>query len=159
MDGSVIILALLALAVFMLVKAGIMRAADARLRARLAPVTAKVTNRGDSPQVSIFVSEDSNGQRTERRDVSYTGSYDYEVGGRRYAGTHESPSPVFTQAQMPPRTITVYYDRHDPSVSRLSATIPDDRPKYFALFGAVVLAVALAIALISNLGTLIPRTE
>lgn len=146
MDGSVIILALFGLAVFMFVKAAAIRVADTRLRARLVPVQARVVDPGTSPQTTIFVSEDSNGQRTERRDTSYTATYEYEVAGRRHTGKHEDSSPVFPAA---PRTATVYYDRDDPSVSRVSATVPDERPKLFAMFGIVVAVVATVILFIS----------
>ncbi len=147
MDGSIIIVLIYGVALFVFVKAAAIRIADTRLRTRLLPVEARITNPGTSPQTSIFVSEDSNGQRTERRDTSYTATYDYEVAGRRHTGKHEDTSPVFPAA---PRTATVYYDRDDPSVSRLSATVPDERPKLYAMFGIVVAVVATVILAISS---------
>jgi len=52
----------------------------------------------------------------------------------------DSSSPIFSQKQMPPNKITVYYDRDDPSVSRLSG-YPIHGNAYM-IFAMVVFAVA-----------------
>lgn len=154
--GDLFVLALIALALFMFVKSAAIRVRDTRLRKRLVPVQARVTDPGTSQKVDIFVSEDSEGRRTERRDISYVGVYEYVVGGKRYTGSHTSGSPVFSPREMPPHSITAYYDPGNPAVSRLNTVAPDERPGLYTMFGVVVLVVALVIAFIANIGSL-PR--
>lgn len=132
------------LALGMIGRALLLRRRDRTLLARLVAVAARVTDQGSHPHVSRLVAG--------REDADYIGTYQYVVGGKIHEGVAASSSgPVFRNEQMPPHEITVYYDQADPSVSRRSATLPDDTPRAFMIFGVIVLAVGIGVMVIPNL--------
>lgn len=151
MAGLIWFAGLAVLALCMFGRASVLAGYDRALRTRLMPVQAKVTNPGTTPNTSIFVSTDSDGNRTERRDVDYQARYEYVVDGMTHVGTATSPAPVFRPEQIQYGRATVYYDAEDPAVSRVSNTAVDTTPRAFRLFGWVILAVGAAIAAISDL--------
>ena len=144
MGGFILGWIFVGLALLLLGRAFLLRRRDRALMARLVAVAARVTDQGIHPQVSRLVAG--------REDTDYVGTYQYVVGGKTHDGVAaSSSSPVFRKDQMPPRQITVYYDQADPSVSRRSATMPDDTPRAFMIFGVIVLAVGIAAMVIPNL--------
>lgn len=104
-----------------LVWADVVRFGERRLLRRLTPIAARVTDKGINPRTSIFVSTDANGARTERIDTEYEGWYEYRVDSQTHVGSVIAKGPVFTDAEMPPNAITVFYDRANPAISRLRA--------------------------------------
>jgi hypothetical protein len=136
-------------AVLLMAKGWSLKRQDQALRARLVPVKARVTDAGDVASISTFTQSDG----TERQDETYEGRYEYVVGSTTYAGSHSSSSRVFERHQMPPNTIDAYYDRTNPAVSRLQLS-PDDTGRNYIRFGVGVLALAIVMAVIANLGAL-----
>lgn len=122
-----------------------------QLRARLVPVPARVTRRGDVAELRITRSTDADGKETERHEHVFTGGWEYSVGGQKYQGEAELNAPVFSAAQMPPATVQVFHDRDDPSVSRLSLDADRGAARPWFIFAGVVAFVSLVIAAISGL--------
>ena len=147
MKGLIIPGAFAVVARALLVKGLTLQHRERALVSRLVPVRARVTDAGDRENASTFTLSDG----TERRDVSYEGRYEYAVNGRIYTGTATSTAPVFDRSQLPPNQITVHYDPADPAVSRVGA-YPDTTGRDYVRFALIVLAVALCMALIPNLG-------
>lgn len=122
-----------------------------QLRARLVPVAARVTRRGDVAELRITRSTDADGKETERHEHVFTGGWEYTVGGQKYRGEVEANAPVFTATQMPPATIQVFHDSADPSVSRLFLDADRGAARPWFIFAGVVAFVSVAIAAISGL--------
>jgi len=135
------------LALFLFIKGVQIERRERRLLERMLPTKGRVT--GEASGTSVFVSSDANGNRTERLDIEYEGRYEYRVGTQTFAGKVTSPKPNFDKTQMPPNEITVYYDRDDPAVSRLSRH-SDRTGQSYMLFAAVVFVVAGLIVTIAN---------
>lgn len=139
------------------VKAFAIRSAELRRAARMVPVEARVTRRGNVPVRKEFpASPDSTERdgphRGSRFLTVYEGSWTYSVGGRTYEGWLELPTPVFTQEQMPPATITVYYDPDHPPTSRLHAAPDRELVRAWMIFASVATVVAILIIVISSAG-------
>jgi hypothetical protein len=126
------------------------REARAR-RGRLLPVAARVTRRGDMAELRITRSTDAHGKETERHEHVFTGGWEYTVGGQAYRGEVELNAPVFTAEQMPPATIQVFYDRADPSVSRLWLDADRGAATPWFIFAGVAALVSVLIGLIAGL--------
>ena len=148
MGGVIAVIIGFLLALFLFTKGLSLKLSERRLSARLVETTGRVT--GESSGTEVFVSTDANGNRTERLDRTYEGRYEYQVGGKTFTGKVDSSSPIFSQKQMPPNKITVYYDRDDPSISRLSG-YPDTTGNAYMIFAMVVFAVAGLMMIIANL--------
>lgn len=127
----------------------LLQLAEHRRQGRLQPAPARVTRQ--TSERSVFVSEDANGERTERLVTEYVATYTYRVGNRDYEGQAVGPAPPFRPDQVSAREITVYYDSADPAVSRVSLSSPDNTGSYYMVFAGVVFAVGIAIAVISGL--------
>jgi hypothetical protein len=145
MVGFLVLLAALAIAL----KAVSVRRAESALAQRLVPVRARVIRRGDVPETRYVERTDSDGQPETRQETAYSGAWEYTVAGQRHEGGIESGAPVFTAAQMPPATIEVFYDRDDPSVSRLYRAADSALVRAWFIFAAVTAVVGLGIMVIS----------
>jgi hypothetical protein len=141
----------LLLAAAILVKALLITLKARQLRARLLPVQAHVTRRGDTAELRVTHHTNSDGDNETRHEHVYSGAWDYTVGGRRHEGSIESNAPVFRADQMPPATIEVFYDRDAPSVSRLSLDADRGEATPWLIFAGVAAVVGLMIALIGGL--------
>jgi len=148
MLGTIALLLALGLAA----KGLMVRQAERALLARLAPVAARVTRRGDVASLNRVPATDSQGQSTERIEHVFVGEWEYSVDGKTHRGSIEQISPVFRQDQMPPATIQVFYDRDNPSISRLHRDRSDGMAKAWSIFAAVVAAVGVLLLVIPGLG-------
>ena len=148
MFGTIALLAALGL----VAKGFSVRLHERRLLARLLPVEAKVTRRGDVATLNRVPTTDSQGQSTERVEHVFVGEWEYVVDGTTHRGSIEMASPVFRQDQMPPATIQVFYDRANPSVSRLNAQGSDGMARAWFIFAAVVAAVGVLLLVIPAIG-------
>ena len=138
------------LALFLFGRGLLLQIGERRRQGRLRPAPGRVTRQ--ISQSAVFVSEDADGNRTERLDTEYVASYTYRVADRDYRGEAVGPRPPFPPDQVSARKITVYYDSANPAVSRISLAIPDNTGLHYMIFAAVVLAVGVVIAVISGLG-------
>lgn len=140
---------ILMIAVAIAIKAVTVRRAEQALADRLVPVRARVTRRGDVPETRYVPRTDSNGQPETREEIVYGASWEYTVAGRRHEDGIESAAPVFTQAQMPPASIEVFYDRENPAVSRLYRAADASLVRAWFIFAGVTAAVGAGVLLIS----------
>ncbi len=142
-----------------------LRVSEHRLAARQVPVQARVTNPGTTFQVRALASSDSSGGDVTGRagageagtlhgpryETVYTGTWEYAVAGRTYQGLHEANGPVFRAEDMPPATVTVYYDRDNPGQSRLFPGADGSMARAWFIFAGVILAVGGMIVAVGGL--------
>ncbi len=142
-----------------------LRFTERRLAARQVPVAARVTNQGTTYEVRALASSDSSGGDVTGRagageagtlhgpryENVYTGTWEYTLAGRTHQGLHESNGPVFRAEDMPPATVTVYYDRDNPGQSRLYPGADGSMARAWFIFAGVILAVGGTIVAIGGL--------
>ena len=127
---------------------------ERRRMKRLVPAEGRVTRQGR--QSTTVYSEDANGNRTQRLDTDYDATYEYRVGTQKFVNTVHGTVPPFPERQSVPFDVIVFYDRDDPTVSRVSDRRGDRTGPAYIAFAGVVLAVSALIALIPHLELILP---
>jgi hypothetical protein len=152
--GLVIGGVLFVIALLLLARGWTLQLQDRALAKRLVAVRARVTDQGSDPIISYLPQPEG----PTRQDIDYEGQYEYIVGGTRYTGKTRSAAPVFRNDQMPPAEVIVFYDSADPSVSRMN-TSADSNWSGYVLFSAIVFIVAVCIAVIPNLESILSAAQ
>ncbi len=123
--------------------------AEWRRAARLVPTMARLTRNEMRSEWVTNQFQQNDAQPDRVLETVHTIEWEYEVAGIRHAGCRRSAIPL---DQRPPSPIEVLYDRADPSVSRLRGETAATEAMPWFIFAGVILAVGVAIALISAWG-------
>lgn len=113
--------------------------AERRRVSRLVPIKARLTrNQTSSAMVNDNFRQDES-QPAQRLETEHVIGWEYTVGGFMHAGERCSRVPL--TMLMPPAEIDVFYDRADPSISRLGMETPTGEALPWFIFAGVIVAV------------------
>ncbi|WP_137176858.1 DUF3592 domain-containing protein [Roseomonas sp. AR75] len=122
--------------------------AERRRAARLAPIGARVVRNQTQLRMVNDEFRQDEAQPAQRLDREYVLGWEYTLAGVTHQGERMSPAPITTK--IPGDTIEVFYDRADPSVSRLAGETPESQALPWFIFAGVIAAVGFAITVISH---------